>query len=319
MVRSALLLSICLLLDACAELAVGTAPRKTASVQPTPKADHAVATAWDDFIEGRYDRIDPDLELLSGAYLDDPLDPRVAAFLGYMNLWRAAEFKRVTPTPSIINNMAAARHYLAEARLMSDEPFLSALAPSSSILVAHLDKNVKEERRAFFELKALKASDPGLAAFVFGNDLSQVAKEDPVFAEALDSVWSVFDVCIDGRFDRQNPDYRPYVSLPRVTTGPRRYCWNTPKAPHLLEGAFMVLGDMLVKNGDVATARIAYESAKSSPGYASWPFKDILQARVDTIDERARLFAAIEDPREEPELVVNSGKYSCVVCHQSQK
>jgi hypothetical protein len=61
--------------------------------------------------------------------------------------------------------------------------------------------------------------------------------------------WHTLDKCIEGKIDRANPDYSPYMAK-ETTEGKKRACWNSWITPHNLEGFFVNMGDMLVKSGN---------------------------------------------------------------------
>jgi hypothetical protein len=68
------------------------------------------------------------------------------------------------------------------------------------------------------------------------------------------------------------------------------------------------MGDMIVKQGDPATARRVYANAKLSKTYQAWPFKKVLDDRIAQADENVALFRK-EQPsptasRRPPPLVV---------------
>jgi hypothetical protein len=101
-----------------------------------------------------------------------------------------------------------------------------------------------------------------------------------------------------------------------TTTGPKRACWNSWIAPHNFEGFFLNMGDMLVKQGDPATARRAYANARLSKTYQQWPFKSVLEERIAQADENVALF---RDPRpgEKTRTMMGMSTFACMGCHQN--
>ena len=75
------------------------------------------------------------------------------------------------------------------------------------------------------------------------------------------------------------------------------------------------MGDIVVKEGDVETAREVYRLAKTAPSYASWPYGEVLDARIDQADTRAKAFAGGAQPA--PEMMFQS-PYGCVGCDQTR-
>ena len=60
----------------------------------------------------------------------------------------------------------------------------------------------------------------------------------------------------------------------------KRACWNSWIAPHNVEGFYLNMGDMLVKNGDWEKAVEIYSLAKQVPQYENWTYKGVLEKRI---------------------------------------
>ena len=58
-----------------------------------------------------------------------------------------------------------------------------------------------------------------------------------------------------------------------------------------------------------------YEGARKSPDFDSWPFKEVLEKRVEQIDERISAYLD-SNPRNDPSLVSDSS-IACASCHAS--
>jgi hypothetical protein len=87
------------------------------------------------------------------------------------------------------------------------------------------------------------------------------------------------------------------------------------------------MGDMIVKQGDPATARRVYLNAKLATTYQTWPFKGILEDRMAQADENVARFRRVLDDRiaqvvgKEPVVVrtptmMISSRFACSGCHQ---
>jgi hypothetical protein len=138
-------------------------------------------------------------------------------------------------------------------------------------------------------------------------------KDSETYKKALDSLWQAIDACIGGSIDRTNPDVRPYLYL-QTEVGRKKACWSQGKiAPHSFEGLILNLGNGSVKAGEVDVARVAYASAKYADSYATWPYRQVLEAiAASDLNARAALYADA-DPWNDPPLgVPNRG---CVCCH----
>ena len=150
--------------------------------------------------------------------------------------------------------------------------------------------------------------------------MSTLAPDSKEFKEGLEWQWKTLELCTDGRIDRHNPDYRPYMCL-ETRYGPKRACWNSWIAPHNFEGFFLNMGDMLVKQGDWPMAIKIYKNARLSKTYISWPYRALLEQRIQHAKENVVYFrksnAQSSEVVNSPDmaLLFNSGR-GCVACHQ---
>jgi hypothetical protein len=105
----------------------------------------------------------------------------------------------------------------------------------------------------------------------------------------------------------------PYLYL-QTPVGRKKACWSEGDiAPHSFEGFMLNLGDGLVKAGQIAVARVAYANAKYADNYASWPYRQVLEAKASSdLYARAALYADSVSSVD-PSLGV-PGR-SCVYCH----
>ena len=75
-------------------------------------------------------------------------------------------------------------------------------------------------------------------------------------------------------------------------------------------------GDLLAKAGDAQTAEVLYRNATIVDGYATWPFKDELTARLAGLDARVASYQD-DDPANDAALAY-SGAKQCAYCHQEE-
>jgi hypothetical protein len=251
-----------------AHVAVWLAPDKTPSANTSEQAKAANAKFWDTFHGGRYDELPGVVEALTAAYLENPRGAETTAHIGFSHVWFLAEGARLdTKFASITDHIVLARKYFAEAvRLApSDERFKGFLA-AQELAEGAVDHDEKLSRRGYFDLLAAIDGWPEFNLFTAGYVLSKLPLTDSKYADAVDYQWRNLDVCVGEKVDRHTAQYAKYMAL-ETTTGPKRACWNSWIAPHNLEGFFLNMGDMLVKQGDPATARLIYANAKA--------FKDV--------------------------------------------
>ena len=102
----------------------------------------------------------------------------------------------------------------------------------------------------------------------------------------------------------------------------KRACWNSWIAPHNVEGFYLNMGDMLVKAGDWKKGIEIYKLAKQVPQYDSWPFKDVLDKRIESAAQNVTKFQAPLNNRVRNSvdnvMLINSS-IACMACHQKSK
>jgi hypothetical protein len=96
-----------------------------------------------------------------------------------------------------------------------------------------------------------------------------------------------------------------------------RICANEGIVPHSWEGYFANFGDIALKSGlGAERARAIYRSAQTSPTYATWPFKEVLEKRIADADKAAAAYADA-DPLNNPTVWALDGNI-CLGCHQEK-
>ncbi len=308
------------LLGGCAATAVKMAPKKQPVVARSEAAIKADALFWDTLHDGEYEKIPYVLEVLTAAYLETPGDPVTAAHVGWLHSWRIAERARLERVPPTITDDAVLeRKYFQEAVALDpkDARYLGFLG-SSVVIEGAIHQDERLVRQGYYLLRDSIEAWPEFNLFTAGYTMSMRPADTPAFREGLDWQWRTLDTCIQGRLDRENPDYSGYMAL-QTSTGKKRVCWNSWIAPHNFEGFFLNMGDMLVKAGDWQTARKIYANARLSADYASWKFRPVLEDRIRDAEKNVATFSA-DAPKNATakagrQIMVNS-TFACVVCHQ---
>jgi hypothetical protein len=302
----------------CSKLAVWSAPEKTPSPERTPAALRADALFWQSLHGGAYEKIPAALTALKGAYLENPNDAVTAAHIGWMHLWRLAERARLDsapPDPGITDDAALARKYFEEAvRLNPREPRYLGFYASLLMAEGAIHKDEKLRRRGYYTMRDAIAAWPEFNYFTAGYSFSGQPHDSERYREAVEYQWLSLDVCVDEKVDRTNPDFAKYMRL-ETQEGPKRVCWNSWIAPHNFEGFFLNFGDMLVKAGDPATAVKMYGNAKHARDYATWPYKDVLEARIQNAAQNVSVFRGPHPAPGDPAMMGRS-RFACTGCHQ---
>jgi hypothetical protein len=315
-----LVLASAALASGCSTLAVATAPSKQPSPDDSPAARQADATFWATFHGGHYDQIGHALDQLEGAYLAHPEDPRTAAHIGFLHIWRISErTRRDDVTPTITDDMALARRYFDEAVALApgDARFRGFLA-ATMMAEGNIHHDEKLTRRGFFAMNDAVDAWPEFNLFTRGYVMSRLPFDAPRYAQAVADQWDDLDACASGEHvDRKTGDFQPYMHL-ETRQGFKRVCWNSWIAPHNFEGFFLNMGDMIVKAGDPATARSVYAQAKLAREYPTWPYRDVLDRRIAQADDNVALFRASSPPPggdKERRTMADTG-FACMGCHQ---
>jgi hypothetical protein len=301
----------------CASIAVATAPTKHAVADTSPAAASADSVFWSTFHAGHYADIGAALEPLQAEYLVHPDDPRTAAHIAFLHIWRASERARlVEPRATVTDDIALARRYFAEAVTLApkDPRFLGFLA-GMTMAEGSIHHDEKLTRTGFFQMNDAVDAWPEFNLFTRGYVMSKLPVEDAKYAGAVEDQWRNLDVCAEAHVDRKNPDFGPYMRLER-RDGWKRACWNSWIAPHNLEGFFLNMGDMVVKEGDPETGRKLYAQARLSKEYGTWPYRDVLERRIAQASENVAMFRA--PPKGEAERqIMSQTAFSCMGCHQA--
>jgi hypothetical protein len=326
--RRDVLVAAALLLSAgCGFFAVKFAPKKTALRSDTELAGKARSFFHESLAAGRYDDLPEAMRLLTAAYLESPRDPSISFLLGMAHLWRIAErFRQEKQDPTITDQLILADKYLSEARRLDPTDFrIAGFEGSVKMALGSIHQDEALKRQGYFILKDGMRRYPEFNLFTMSFVLANAPRSDPKFADAVDYAWKNVEACVGHGVGRTARDVASLSALMRNTLSPSaqiaggsadRACRNPPTAPHNMEGFFLHMGDLLVKKGDVETAREIYKLARIAPSYSAWPFAEVLEKRIAQAPERARLFA--EGAKPAPEILFQSS-IACVACHQERK
>jgi hypothetical protein len=299
----------------CHSIGLALAPEKT----PQPATGEAASLAKSDFqatlARGDYASLDEVTERLTAAYLQAPRDPELALYVAHAHFWRVAERSREpSPRATITDHLEVAEAYFAQARaLRPDDRRIDGWLGGVRLALGAIHDDERTRRRGYFDLQDGVRHFPEFNHFSKGYAMSSLGRGDARFSEVVEDMWASIDACGTAPIRRDVPDYARVRPAP-VATGPRRVCDNGPIAPHNFEGFFLHDGDVLVKAGRPAAAKVMYANARLSTDYGRWPYREALEERIRTADARAAAFGG-PDPRAWPEMMVGS-RLACTGCHQ---
>jgi hypothetical protein len=281
------------------------------------RLDPADVFFWDRFHAGDYGAIPEIMDRLQAALVERPDDPSLQRHLAWANVWRLGELSRGTASgPDLADSIAQTRPAFARAWMLNpDDPrvlgFLAGITLAEGILFK--DASLYDDGSALFAQGI--AAWPEFNYFSSGYILGQLPRDSAGFQLGLERQWRNIDVCAGVVVDRRQPDI--VATFARETrVGRLRVCWNSWIAPFNLEGFFLNLGDMLVKDGQVATGVRVYQAAQQADGYERWPYRGVLEQRIVDAAENAMRFN--QPTAGEGHTIMFQSSYSCMACHQAR-
>jgi hypothetical protein len=312
-----LVILVALASTGCVQFAINAAPRKQANPEQSEQSKTANDFFWEALHAGRYDALPEVIEALQRAYLTDPHDAVTATHLGFAHIWAVAERTRVDPIPATVtDHMLLSRQYFLEAVEMTGDARLLGFLALTELANGTIHRDERMIRTGYFRMKDAVATYPEFNLFSRGYSGASPPVGTERFAQGLEDMWKSIEICVGDKVPRDNPDYTALMKL-ETTTGPKRVCWNGWIAPHNHEGFMLNFGDMLVKAGDAKAARRMYENAKLSKTYATWPYREVLESRLEHLEENGNFF------RQPPAMVPKERRmmfdspFNCSACHQA--
>lgn len=303
-------------LSACENIALMMTPAKKAKSSHTALANKARKSFWDTLHSGNYNGLPETTKNLTAAYLENPNDPELSAFLGFSHIWKITERQRLTNIPpTITDEMILSQKYFSDAvELNPADPRFQGFLGDAMTANGTIFNDKRLQVRGYFKLKHAISMWPEFNYFTAGYIMSSLEYNSAQFEEGLNWQWQTMDLCAQTSVNRQNPDFSPYMKL-ETTHGRKRVCWNSWIAPHNFEGFFMNMGDMLVKRGDWRTGVKIYNNAKLSKTYSTWPYRSMLETRIKNAEQNVANFRNTSLRGRDKVIMFNSG-HGCTACHQ---
>jgi tetratricopeptide (TPR) repeat protein len=318
------LLIIIITITGCSFLATTFTAKKNYEISKSEISENANKYFWDNFHQANYDSIPNIIAKLELALRANPNDLITTTHLGFVHIWASSERQRLNiPNTNALAHISLSRRYFEESNLMNPHDrrvagFLADLALTEGSIL----KNKKEQTKGFFIGKNAIKKWPQFNKFTVGYVFSNLDTTDKNFKQGLKWQYETIDDCACEKNTRYT-GYTSAVQKVRSSTDPKIYraCWNTWIAPHNWEGFCLNWGDMLVKNGEVDEAERIYNLAKESDTYNEWPFKALLEKRLE---ERAQNVAPFNKPVDEINLkdqkvIMFNSSIACAGCHQTGK
>jgi len=308
--------TLLLYLVGCEKIAILATPKKKPIKSSTELASKAKENFWFIFHHGHYERIAETDALLMESYLANPNDPQLARYLGALHTWKITERQRETvQNPLVVNEIILAKKYFSDALVLDPhDAFSEGLLGDAELIEGQIFNDAREQVQGYFTLQQAISHWPEFNYFTAGYPMKPtLSPQSRQFKDTLNWLWKNMDVCAGETLNRKNPDLRPYMSR-EVHHGKQRACWNSWTAPYNFEGVCMDMGDILVKAGDWQTGIIMYQNAKLAENYSSWPYRYMLERRIQNAKENVIYFQQ-DNTTSDRSIMFNSG-YGCMACHQ---
>jgi hypothetical protein len=306
---------------------------------------------WDVFSHQQHARIPEVIAALEKATRAEPGNARLVLLLGVTHMWAVAEVGVAHTRDSAKEaqaGIAALERYHAMApgdpRVPTWEgPLLAGAGFGMQPRIAQLpdgpEKAALAKRSQDLIAQALALLDGGVVAEprfnLFGRFITTglLPRNTERFHQAVSDVSAFQEARLGAKLDPERPDITPFLkadspcdpahpppwpfeALSEQTTFRRDpKCWNSWKTPFEYEGAWLYMGDILLKGGRAAAARVTYQNGQKLTSYSQWPYAVILEDRLSHLDELAAKFAD-QDPSNDPELVIRAPA-NCLICHAS--
>lgn len=278
---------------------------------------------WKTFHKGDYSKIDSVLYYLGAAYNENPNHLETVTHLGFTHMWKLSERQNLDSVPPTIIDHAtlALKHFGESYKLNSNDPRILGFLADAKMTVADVSDDKKLSTDGYFNGKKSINQWKEFNYFTIGYVLSQLHQDTWQFKKALEWQWKTLDECYCEKFDRENPDINKYLQMEHSEKDikRKRACWNSWIAPHNVEGFYLNMGDMLVKSGDWEKAIQIYTLAKQVPQYENWPFKTVLEKRIESAEKNVEKFRLpidnIKSYQVDDVMLINSS-ISCISCHK---
>jgi hypothetical protein len=281
--------------------------------EPCTDALHpADAFFWDRFHAGDYGAIPEILDRLEAGLAEQPDDPSLSRHVPWTHIWRLAELARGSTTPEqLFESLGATRPGFARARDLNPGDarvlgFLAGITLGEGIILG--DSALYDEGTALFAEAIAAWPDFN---YQLGLHPEPAPRDHPGFQLGL-AAWANIDVCAASSSTGRTRTWQRRST--RNAQGTLRVCWNSWIVPFNLEGFFLNLGDMLVKDGQVATGVQVYEAARLADNYDRWPYRATLEERIVNAAENATRFN--EEPPVPGHAIMFESPYSCTGCHR---
>lgn len=242
-----------------------------------------------------------------------PENGRNTFLLGAASLWWLAEVSHPGANPLLITAQAIPLIIESFPDVIQNDP--ANRAGASALLGAFLADGGFDfaQGSALIEQAVLQKPEVGL--FQRMHIRRFAFADDPETDYAVNAGFEFWELCAGGiTLDRANPDYSAYVQQP-TSDDQLRFCFGSDRVPHGYEGAWLIFGDLLVKQGEIAAAQQAYVNATLGPNFSQWRYKSVVTQRLASdLNARNATYASRYMDQWAP---IGIPEFGCTQCHAS--
>ena len=243
------ILSFCI---GCSFFATAFAPEKKAEISTTELATSAKTKFWETLHGGKYEEISKVSSLLKAAYLENSKDPELAAYIGFLHIWRLSERSRLKQIlPEITDDAVLSRKYFGEA--VSLDPSDARYLGFHGILMM-TEGTIHDDQylicKGYYQGLEAMNQWPKVNLFTVGYVLGGNPRSSKRFEEAVEMMKRNVKVCAEKSFDRNDPNFESLLLLRSREKRSLylRACWNNQIAPYNFQGFFQNLEICLPNN-----------------------------------------------------------------------
>ena len=303
---------IAVLTLSCARIIPPLAPKKKGKLCEEPQCLEVDQLFWTTFHNGDYTEVEAVIERMTAVYLDHNRDWRLAAHLGFLHSWALAENDRAAErTARVTDHSTLSAKYFREAVRLNPEKDWRYYGFLVSMQMAEggIHGDMQDMTRGYFQMKKAVRKYPEFNLFTAAYTLAMSPRRKDR-ENAVEMLWKNLEKCVGERIDREELDYRKYLDQKEIG-GKMSTCWNTWIAPHNMEGFLLILGDLLVKQGELPLALRVYRNAQYFPEYDYWSHRPQLERRLELTELALQRQEKLSDP--------DFPKFDrCMVCHQEK-
>ena len=298
---------------------------KTPMANDSPRARAASELFWDVFHAGDVSRSQEAIDSLAAAYGTVP-EPSVelTSLLAGAHLWR---FSARTPLglsdAQVRAELEAAKLYgartvqLTQGVTETTAPSILAMSEWLLFVATGQQDSLPRVHADILENSILW---PPFHGFMQGWLLAPMYTGDSYYYPTANVGYRfMLDVCAGFKLPKVMHFSKIAHTLYGLKSIPDPVCYNNPIAPHSIEGTLTSIADTYLKAGDLANAELWYNNAKTSPTYATWRYRDVIDYRLANLAALRDKFTSDTGLIDvtEPAMTLQS-EMACGMCHYAR-